>query len=126
VTRRRKSHCRSRSRLAEVLERLEDRKMLASTPLPSGTQGATAGGPVSVTITGTAGDDVVTIARVAGTPSEITYTVNGTKFGPVVPQGAIRVFGLAGNDAITVAADVYNPTILDGGPGRDRIVAGEG
>jgi fibro-slime domain-containing protein/RHS repeat-associated protein len=33
VTRRRKSHARSRSRLAEVLERLEDRKMMASTPI---------------------------------------------------------------------------------------------
>jgi hypothetical protein len=38
----------------------------------------------------------------------------------------IQVFGLGGNDSVTVQADVNLPTALDGGPGDDTLSGGSG
>lgn len=77
-------------------------------------------------ITGTAGNDTITISPVAGSPVDVTFSVNGTLSGVVRPAGAIQVFGLAGNDQVIVSAGVHLPTIIDGGPGADVLQGGSG
>jgi Ca2+-binding RTX toxin-like protein len=47
-----------------------------------------------------------------------------SKLGPFSPTGRIIVYGLAGNDRITVAANVTIPAVLFGGAGNDTLTGG--
>ncbi|HSB69073.1 MAG TPA: ELWxxDGT repeat protein [Candidatus Methylomirabilis sp.] len=70
-------------------------------------------------ITGTAGDDAITLAQAGGV---LTITVNsGTPTTiPVSGLAHIQVFGLAGNDTITLSG-LTLPAMVDAGGGNDSV-----
>jgi hypothetical protein len=85
-------------------------------------------GTLMLVVTGTDSDDVITINRFGTSTTSFLVTINST--GPSLlfenVTGRIQVFGLAGNDTITLTAAVTKQTVLDGGAGNDRITGGAG
>ncbi|WP_197171937.1 LamG-like jellyroll fold domain-containing protein [Novipirellula aureliae] len=94
-------------------ERLETRLVLACPAEP-------------FTILGTNGDDTILVEAVADSKTNVKITVNGVETASCRPLSTITVETLEGNDTITVAPEVYLPTVLDGGPGSDTINGGSG
>jgi hypothetical protein len=76
-------------------------------------------------IVGTAGNDVIVVNPV-GNSGQVTVQINATKFGPfaLAAAGRIVAAGLSGNDDIQIAGAITKPTVLFGGPGNDRLKAG--
>jgi hypothetical protein len=94
----------------------------------SATATATASVSGDVAVTGTNGDDTLTLARTAGGGvGSISYALNG---GPPVSLTGVHSFtfyGLAGNDTMTVDFSnggplVPGPVSFDGGLGTDTLV----
>jgi Ca2+-binding RTX toxin-like protein len=87
-------------------------------------------GMTALMVGGTAASDNIAIG--SGTPAgSLTLTMNGTNYGTFPPpQGApfsrVVVYGLAGNDTITVAASVSVSAWLYGGDGGDKLTGGAG
>ena len=84
----------------------------------------------AILYTGTAGSDSVAINAgndIAGRP-QLLLVVNGVTIQRVNPYRAstIRILGLGGNDAISVADGITNPVYVDGGDGDDGITGGAG
>ena len=85
-------------------------------------------------VAGTAGKDVVSVARVVRTINKvktpfIVVKLNGTvvgDFAESVVSGRVLVRGLGGNDTITVAATVTRGADVYGGPGNDVLTGGAG
>jgi Ca2+-binding RTX toxin-like protein len=76
-------------------------------------------------ITGTTGNDVITILR--GRRDSIVVSINGVRFGPyTLRAGRIVARGLDGDDYIGVGPNVTDATLLDGGSGRDTLRGGAG
>jgi hypothetical protein len=76
-----------------------------------------------LTVTGNVNDDQISVSRRGQT---LTVDFNGTTLGTFDNQavGSINVSGFAGDDVITVDADVHAPALLDGGLGDDVLHAG--
>jgi len=71
---------------------------------------------------GSAEDDTIEL-----TLGSIVVTVNGVQTATVdEPVGRIAVFGLAGDDSITVDPSLVVAVGLHGGPGNDTLIAGGG
>jgi hypothetical protein len=78
---------------------------------------------------GTAANDNISIG--SGTPAgSLTLTMNNVNYGTFAPPGAsfsrVLVYGLAGNDTITVASSVTTSAWLYGGDGDDKLTGGSG
>jgi Ca2+-binding RTX toxin-like protein len=79
---------------------------------------------------GTAVNDNISIG--SGSPAgSLTLTMNGVNYGTFpAPSGSsfsrVVVFGLAGNDTISVASSVYTSAWLYGGDGGDKLTGGSG
>lgn len=104
------------------LEPLESRRFLDAVPLSVETV-TTALGP-QLHVTGTDGDDSITLSRVG----RDTLITSGTGWSLLWTGSAntIRVDGLAGNDRIVIRPNIWTTAILSGGPGRDTIYGGTG
>ena len=89
-------------------------------------------GPIQIdgttlTITGTADADEVSVTAVAGETPSLNVIRNGVVF-PFAPAriSAIVINGLAGNDVLTVDSNVVLPSTIDGGMGDDTLTGGSG
>lgn len=71
---------------------------------------------------GTPGNDTIRITAAGG----IRPVVNGTASGPFFPTGKVKVFALAGDDAVTVDMAVNRATELYGQEGNDTLRGGSG
>ena len=97
----------STQRAAEHIESLETRRLLAVSLSTN-----------VLTITGTSGNDNVTVTQ----GSSITVTLNGKKTSYKATRvNAIRVEGGNGNDNIDLGNDVTRRATINGGAGNDRI-----
>ncbi|HZV05724.1 MAG TPA: choice-of-anchor L domain-containing protein [Gemmataceae bacterium] len=84
------------------------------------------GGPHTLMVIGTAGDDVIRV--VPHGENAVRVIING------VPQGdfakssfsAIAIYGLAGNDILSVNESITSPAFLFGGSGNDTLRGGGG
>jgi hypothetical protein len=85
-----------------------------------------AGPSAALTVVGTPAADTILIEPASGSLTEILVNVNGVPSGPYSPSGAISVYGLQGNDSLTVSPDVYLPAVIDGGAGADTLRGGSG
>jgi Ca2+-binding RTX toxin-like protein len=76
-------------------------------------------------VVGNAGDDLIVVTPVGNT-GQVNVQINSKKFGPfaLAATGRIVVAGLSGNDDIQIAGGIRIPTVLFGGPGNDRVKAG--
>ncbi len=100
------------NRIARALEPLESRLLLSADL--NGT---------ALTVTGTAGNDVIALGLVGG---EINVTVNGVpdQF-DVAAVASISVDAFAGNDAITIGPGLIGVSV-SGGAGNDTMTSGTG
>lgn len=75
-------------------------------------------------VTGTDGNDIITVAK--GKKSTTLITVNGvtTTLGSSLQR--IVIIGLGGDDSVTFASGVSKPLIFSGGPGNDTALGGSG
>ena len=75
---------------------------------------------IDLVVYGTTGNDNIQIksAKIHG---QVMVVSGKSKLGPFSPTGRIIVYGLAGNDRITVAANVAVPAMLFGGAGNDTL-----
>lgn len=74
-------------------------------------------------VTGTNGNDIIHVSK-SGTGYVVTF--NRVR-SPLLPANSrITVFGLAGDDTISVANTILLPSLLDGGTHKDRITGGGG
>src|SRR5262249_61323303 len=76
-------------------------------------------------ITGTAGNDIITVRR-GQNAGELIVRINDVLYGPFSPTGRIIARGLEGNDSILIGASVTRAAVLDGGDGDDTLVGGSG
>ncbi|HKA06066.1 MAG TPA: PKD domain-containing protein, partial [Gemmataceae bacterium] len=81
-------------------------------------------GLTALFVGGTVNDDVILLTRQG--PSTVLVQVNGVDQGAFLPTGRIIVYGLDGNDAITVGNNLSLPALLFGGSGNDILTAGGG
>jgi hypothetical protein len=72
-------------------------------------------------ITGTSGNDSIVVSQ-SGTT--ITIVANGTTDHVTGNFGEVAIYGVAGNDIITVQSSVSVSSLLYGGNGNDVITAG--
>ncbi|MFM8289704.1 MAG: beta strand repeat-containing protein, partial [Planctomycetaceae bacterium] len=81
---------------------------------------------------GTTANDTIALGL---SGANTTVTINGVSVGSFAPTGRIVVFGLPGNDIITLASTITRPAwlagdngtdTLTGGAGNDTLVGGEG
>ncbi len=81
----------------------------------------------SLIVVATAADDKVLINK-AGNTGAVEVKLNSNKLGSFTlgSGGRIIVAGMSGNDDIQIAGGVTNGAVLYGGPGNDRIKAGDG
>jgi RTX calcium-binding nonapeptide repeat (4 copies) len=106
------------------LEALEPRLALAA----SATLGAAARVAIvgdTLTVEGTPGPDRIQVlpTRLQGT---VRVAFDGKMLGNYGPVASIDVNAGAGNDNVTVDPRITLPTLLDGGPGNDRLRGGSG
>jgi Ca2+-binding RTX toxin-like protein len=95
-----------------VLEGLERRRLLAAAwSVVSG----------KLTVSGTAGQDVVSLAT-AG--SGLTLTIDGTPYSITAPVTSILMMGGKGNDDLAIADDVVIKATLQGNEGNDKLRGG--
>ena len=103
-------------------EQLEARQLMAAAALSTGTL-AYAGGTM-LRINGTAGADTITL-----TYKNKAFTVTtAAGFKKILPGSfnAVQIKGAAGNDRITIAANISVPTFLYGEDGNDTLTGGNG
>ncbi len=87
-------------------------------------------GMTAFMVGGTGANDTVSIG--SGTAAgSLTLTMNGTNYGTFAPAAGasfsrVVVYGLAGNDTITVSSSVFAPAWLYGGDGSDWLGGGGG
>jgi hypothetical protein len=87
-------------------------------------------GVLMFAVGGTAANDTISIG--SGTAAgSLTLTMNNVKYGSFNPPAGglfsrVVVYGLAGNDTITVASSVYVSAWLYGGDGSDKLTGGSG
>lgn len=79
---------------------------------------------IYATVTGTSGNDVITVAK--GKKSTTIITVNGVATTVASNLQRIVVLGLAGDDVLTLASGISKPIIFSGGDGNDTATAGTG
>ncbi|HEX3148441.1 MAG TPA: heme-binding protein [Gemmataceae bacterium] len=103
------------------MEPLENRAPVASL-IPGGTA-ILAGG--TLTITGTAGNDHIMVRYEVSTLIVVDQSGTIGRYNPA-SVAKIAVAAGAGNDSIQVASNVTQPAVLDGGVGKNLIVAGGG
>ncbi|HEX4792559.1 MAG TPA: hypothetical protein VH370_02145 [Humisphaera sp.] len=113
---------RCRGGRAVIIESLENRRLLSA--------GAVLGSTGTLTITGTAGKDIIRIAREAADVSKLDVTLNGTTqtFALASVHGILVNVG-AGNDDVEVielSAPITIPVTMFGGDGNDTLVGGSG
>jgi Ca2+-binding RTX toxin-like protein len=72
---------------------------------------------------GTTGNDTIALA-LSGTNT--TVTINAVSAGSFAPTGRIVIFGLAGNDNVTVASTITRNAWLYGDDGNDTLTGGGG
>src|SRR5204863_475045 len=97
------------------LEQLERRRLLSASLDASGV----------LRVVGAAANDDIQLTLISGA---LRVTQNGqppSDF-PLTSVTSIDVRGLAGDDAIALASPIVIASLLDGGPGRDRITGGTG
>lgn len=82
----------------------------------------------SLVVTGTQDDDVIHVAPGATDATKLDVTLNGqtTSFDLARVTKLIRVNGLGGEDAVTIAASISTPASLNGGRHDDTLVGGAG
>lgn len=84
-------------------------------------------GAQALVIYGTNGDDTIAVSRQGNSLTDFLVTINSGATQAVFGiNGRILVFGLDGNDRITVGTTVKKQTQLDGGVGDDSIIGGGG
>jgi hypothetical protein len=76
-------------------------------------------------VVGTAGNDTIVITS-AGAQGKVSVSINGTKKGTFTFTGRILVFGMAGNDRITIDGTITRQAIVHGGDGSDTVSGGGG
>ena len=78
-----------------------------------------------LTVEGTPGGNNI---KVQASHGHIQVTAGGHQIGSFDPSSVntVEVFGLGGNDTITVAPSVHATTLVDGGAGNDKIFGGGG
>ena len=82
-------------------------------------------GDGTLDVIGTNGADTISLAP-AG-QGQVQVTINGHVSGPYATGGkGVQVFGLGGNDTISVASSYTGPTFLYGGDGNDTLTGGAG
>ena len=87
-------------------------------------------GMMAFMVGGTAANDNITIG--AGSPTgSLTLNLNGANYGTFAPPAGasfsrVVVYGLAGNDTITVSTSVLVSAWLYGGDGDDKLTGGSG
>src|SRR5215217_5589838 len=80
-------------------------------------------------VVGTSGDDVILLGPQNGDPGTIEIVLNGVivfqgGFSSVDPPGVAVIYGVGGNDLITVDQRLNWYTLIRGGDGNDTIVGG--
>jgi len=88
---------------------------------------------VEKAITGTVGNDDIRVSEAAladpmtgETIQGVQVAINGKVGDALLPEGPLTIYGLGGDDTITVDADVSFPVIVYGGDGNDTITGGAG
>ncbi|MGN6756469.1 MAG: hypothetical protein ACTHMJ_08775 [Thermomicrobiales bacterium] len=102
-----------------------------ATPTPTATSTPTAGAQLipdacdanktALLVLGSGGNDTIQILKAGG---NVQVKVNNVSLGTFAPTGSIIVDGRDGNDTITVASNIAQPTILYGGAGNDSLSSG--
>lgn len=104
------------------MQSLETRRLMAAAALATST--VAYGNGTMLRITGTPAADTITISY-----NGTAYTVKtAAGFTKTLPGrfNAVRIDGGAGNDRITVSANIYTPTFLYGDEGTDTLTGGSG
>ncbi|MGN6366674.1 MAG: fibronectin type III domain-containing protein [Phycisphaerae bacterium] len=70
-------------------------------------------------ITGTSGSDSILVTQANGS---LTINANGSSYTESGPFGDIKIYGVSGNDSITVDSSVNIATLIYGGTGSDTIM----
>jgi hypothetical protein len=81
---------------------------------------------LSLSVTGTPGDDKILFNPGAGNGGTAKALVDNLAQGTFSPTGRLIAYGIAGNDDIEVAGGVTLPAFLYGGDGSDRLKGGGG
>jgi Ca2+-binding RTX toxin-like protein len=76
-------------------------------------------------VTSPSGNNSIVVSLAARGAGE-TVTINGVNRGTYKPTNAIEVYGMAGNDKITIQSQVTLPAYINGGNGNDTLQAGGG
>ncbi len=77
----------------------------------------------ALVVGGTLGDDQI---HLNANSKGISLKINGVNIEGLHPTGRIIVYGLAGNDSITISSGIDLPTELYGGDGNDTLNGGSG
>jgi Ca2+-binding RTX toxin-like protein len=83
-------------------------------------------GKTAVKITGTGGNDVITVTRNGSNQGSVVVKINNVNKGTFNFTGSILVYGNAGNDTITIDSLVTRTAFVFGGDGKDTINGGGG
>ncbi len=75
-------------------------------------------------VTGTTGNDQITVRPDRKHPGQVKVRINGVHAGGFAPIGIIRIDVGAGNDEVYVSKDLAIDSILDGGDGNDLLQGG--
>src|SRR5262249_40583540 len=81
---------------------------------------------LSLSVTGTPGDDNILFNPGGGNGSTLKALVDNLPQGAFSPTGRLIAYGVAGNDDIEVAGGITLPSFLYGGDGNDRLKGGGG
>jgi hypothetical protein len=104
------------------MQPLEPRLLMAAVPNTLSTVSTPLG--TELRITGTAGNDSISIARVNGALQVKNSTGWSTSWNG--SAASIRIDGLGGNDKLAVSSNLYTPVVLRGGAGNDTLIGGSG
>jgi hypothetical protein len=76
-------------------------------------------------VTGTNGNDTINL-QLAACPHSLRAQINTMRFPLLTPTSRVVIYGLQGNDTVTVNPCFPLPLFVYGGPGNDRINGGSG